>query len=199
MIFQKHRSFVKHILGLLVVGALAVGIWHILRPKEGIYPYDPAIDRQFIVDMFKDKENWYWLMSDYSKTPIELMLDTRSPGEKEYKGKLNFRTYRINGKPAAFSAFYNKELLEGSILFIGVGKDYRRKGIARKLTLDAIEELKKNGAEVIRLWTRADNVRSRALYDSLGFKIFWTDGAYVRYEKYLKAPAGAHAVSPSTA
>ena len=56
-----------------------------MRPKEGIYPYDPAIDRQFIVDLFKDKEEWYWLMSDYSKTPIEHMLDTRSPGESEYK------------------------------------------------------------------------------------------------------------------
>jgi ribosomal protein S18 acetylase RimI-like enzyme len=170
-----------------------------MRPKEGIYPYDPAIDRQFIVDLFKDKEEWYWLMSDYSKTPIEYMIDTRSPGDKEYQGKLNIRTYRINNKPVAFSASYNKELLEGSILFISVHKDHRRKGLARKLTLDAMDQLKKGGAEVIRLWTRADNVRSRSLYDSLGFKIFWTDGAYVRYEKYLKAPASMPTGNPAPA
>ncbi len=198
---QPHRSFVTRIFGILVVAAIGVAAWHFMRPKEGIYPYDAAIDRQFIVDLFQDKENYYWLLSDYSKNfSIEKVLDTRSPhAEKEYQGKLILRTYRIQNKPAGFSAFYPRELLEGSILFIGVSKEYRRQGIARKLTLDAMHELEKGGADVIRLWTRADNVRSRALYDKLGFKVFWTDGAYVRYEKFLhpeRAPVAVATASP---
>lgn len=191
----QHRSFIKHILGLLIVGALAVAAWHFLWPKEGIYLYDPKIDRQYIVDFFNDKENRYWMLSDYHPKDwtVTTVLDTRSPGnhEPESAGKMIIKTYRISGKPAGFAMFYPKQLFEGAILFVGVGSEFRKKGIARKLTNHAISELKKGGAEVVRLWTRSDNVRSRALYESMGFRQFWTDGAYVRYEKFLKEPATA--------
>ncbi len=185
---KRNHSYIQYILGIvLIAGLAAAGWWFFAHPKEGIYSYNPSIDRDFIINFYKDKENWYWMLTDYTREySIERLLDFREyAGEPEYNGKLIIKTYRINNKPVGFSVFFPKELFEGAILFIAVDKEHRKKGIARKLTVNAIDELKKGGAQVIRLWTRADNVKARTLYESLGFKLFWTDGAYVRYEKYL--------------
>ncbi|KAE8539042.1 hypothetical protein D1P53_005412 [Cryptococcus gattii VGV] len=50
-----------------------------------------------------------------------------------------------------------------------VAKDFRRRGIGRKLVEIAVEEMAKRGAKQVMLETEHDNQTSLALYDKLGF------------------------------
>lgn len=52
---------------------------------------------------------------------------------------------------------------------LSVAKDYRRRGIGRKLVEIAVEEMAKRGAKQVMLETEHDNQTSLALYDKLGF------------------------------
>lgn len=52
---------------------------------------------------------------------------------------------------------------------LSVAKDFRRRGIGRKLVEIAVEEMAKRGAKQVMLETEHDNQTSLALYDKLGF------------------------------
>lgn len=52
---------------------------------------------------------------------------------------------------------------------LSVAKDYRRRGIGRKLVEIAVEEMAKRGAKQVMLETEHDNQTSLSLYDKLGF------------------------------
>jgi ribosomal protein S18 acetylase RimI-like enzyme len=176
--------------GALVAAFILTGaaFWYVRTPhNEGIFPYEASTDRAFILNLFK--EDWYWLISDYSPDySPENMLDTKSRYNNDpEKGILNIKTYRVQGKPAGFVAYHSGGLLEGYILFLAIGKEFRSKGYARTLMNYAINEFKKQGMRVVRLQTRTDNARGRKLYTSLGFKELSNDGAYVKYEKILNS------------
>ena len=168
------------------IAAVLIGVggafWY-YQSTGNIKPYDAARDKAFIMKVFKD--NWYWLLSDYTPNyDVEFMLDHRAPTAEDMSdaGKLILRTYVIDGTPVGFIHYYEDVLKVGRILFMGVGKDYRGKGYARELVKYVVGDLKKRGMLTIRMYTRTDNTRARKLYDSLGFKQIWTDGAYMIYE-----------------
>ena len=52
---------------------------------------------------------------------------------------------------------------------LAVHPDYRRRGIARKLVLELIEQLKTQGSHILILEVRASNDPAIALYTDLGF------------------------------
>ncbi|GIW09468.1 MAG: hypothetical protein KatS3mg061_0525 [Dehalococcoidia bacterium] len=52
---------------------------------------------------------------------------------------------------------------------VAVDAAYRRRGIARQLTLAALREIERRGGELVLLDVRADNEPAYALYRSLGF------------------------------
>ena len=52
---------------------------------------------------------------------------------------------------------------------VAVTADYRRRGIAEKLVLALVEELKKKGSHALMLEVRASNAPAIALYEKLGF------------------------------
>ena len=176
----------KYLILGLVLAALAGGsFWYYKsRIASGIYDYDAATDRSFVIDLFK--KDWYWLISDYSaKTySVENMLDMKSSSEG-HVGDLILKTYRVDGKPVGFVAYYPRELFEGYLLFLAVDKNQRAKGYARKMLHYVIDDFKKRGSTVIRLITRTDNEKGQRLYTSEGFKQIWTDGAYIKFEKRL--------------
>ncbi|OXG12783.1 peptide alpha-N-acetyltransferase [Cryptococcus neoformans Tu401-1] len=57
----------------------------------------------------------------------------------------------------------------GYIGMLSVAKEYRRRGIGRKLVEIAVKEMAKRGAKQVMLETEYDNETSLALYDKLGF------------------------------
>jgi len=181
---QQSSSTKYWLIAAAFCGAVGGVFWYTQqKTKTGIVGYEASRDRAFEIDIFK--KNWYWLLSDYSPHyNLERLLDYRTPDNDDLTqaGKLLMYTYLSEGKPAGFIHFYEKELRIGQILFLAVHDDYRKKGYARELMNFAIKELKKRGMLTIRMNTRTDNTKARALYENLGFKQIWTDGAYIIYE-----------------
>lgn len=180
IMMNRIRSLVMAVVVLMAAGG---AYWYYRHAQSPIRPYEASRDRAFIIDLFN--KNWYWLLSDYSPDyNVGFMLDHKAPTTKDMSeaGKLLIHTYLSDGKPAGFVTFYEDDLKIGRILFLGVSEEYRKKGYARELMEFAINELKKRGMLAIRMYTRTDNTRARKLYESLGFKEIWTDGAYLIYE-----------------
>jgi ribosomal protein S18 acetylase RimI-like enzyme len=178
----------KRIVGIIGAVALLVGLagaFWFFRSEGPIKPYDAARDKAFIIDTFK--KEWYWLITDYSPNfDVAFMLDNRAPngrGDMTDAGTLIVKTYVENGKPIGFVMYYPRKFKLGQLLFLGVNSEHRRKGIARKLAQYAIDDMKALGMLGVKMNTRADNTKARTLYESLGFKQIWTDGAYIIYEK----------------
>ncbi len=173
-------SIIGIVAGLLVV---AGGLYFYYPGSSPIKPYDASRDRTFIIDLFK--RNWYLLMSDYSPNyDVAFMLDNRAPTTKDMSeaGKLLLQTYVLEGKPVGFIAYYEGDLKIGWVLFLGIDEAYRGKGYSKALMNYVIKDFKKRGMLAIRMYTRTDNTKARKLYESLGFKQIWTDGAYLIYE-----------------
>jgi len=63
-----------------------------------------------------------------------------------------------------------REEKKGFIQSLAVLPEFRRRGIAKKLLLKAIESLKNRGMEVAGAWAQTDRVSCVHLYESLGFK-----------------------------
>lgn len=150
-----------------------------------IYNYDPKTDRDFILQLFKD--NWHWLVSEYSTDfDPKYMLDYKASSKKPSDlGNLTIKTYRVAGKPVAFTAYYLKPFLEGFILFLAVEEKARKHGYARKLLEYDIKELKKEKCSIIRLVTRLTNIPARTLYESCGFKEYGTIRGFIKYQLKL--------------
>lgn len=182
---KKPGLYTKIFLLMVAIAGLSGSLWYYqTHLNEGIYDYDPAIDRAFIIDLFK--KDWYWLISDYSSKDysVEHMLDARA-SSKERSGDLILKTYRVKGKPVGFNAYFMQELFIGQILFVSVDKAHRSKGYARKMVNYDLDDLKKRGARIVRMVTRTDNIPAQKLYKSLGFKEFWNNGAYMMLEKEI--------------
>jgi ribosomal protein S18 acetylase RimI-like enzyme len=187
--YQINSFFKKILLLMLATISVCSGIWIFQKNTAfvNISDYKPERDRAFILDIFK--KDFFWLVADEGSETFsaEYMLDNRTSSRRPVrKGNLIIKVYTDEGNPAAFIAYYTKKLYEGYILFISVGEKYRKKGYARTLIKYALEDLKRRGSSVVRMLTRNINKPARSLYESLGFKQYWTDGKYVRYEKYLE-------------
>lgn len=58
----------------------------------------------------------------------------------------------------------------GHILAIAVDKNHRRKGVGSALIINALDRLKKNGANHVKLEVRASNESAQKFYNKVGFK-----------------------------
>jgi mycothiol synthase len=70
----------------------------------------------------------------------------------------------------------------GRIYMLGVDPDYRGKGFGRQLLLVGLSYLKSKSLRVVELTVDNENKAARALYESVGFKL-WTTSLW--YEKRL--------------
>ncbi len=69
---------------------------------------------------------------------------------------------------------------EGTVLQVAVLPEYRKKGIGKQLTLAAMKQAMKLGAEVVFLEVRVSNSSARGLYQALGFKEIAVRKGYYR-------------------
>ncbi len=182
---QYTTFFKKSFLILLFLLSLAGGIGsynYLLSQHTDIVSYQPQTDREFILNLFK--ENWYWLVSEYSTDfSAEYMLDNRASSKDPFnKNNLTIKVYHVDHKPVGFVAYYKKTFFKGFILFLAVDEQCRKIGCATKLLSYAIKDLFNRGCSVIELITRVSNISAQSLYHKLGFKEFWRDEDFVRFE-----------------
>ena len=95
------------------------------------------------------------------------------------KGQLLIKTYVEKGVPMGFVVYYPGKDTVGQIVLLAVDEHYKKKGIGRKLMKYALNDLQHQGMLEVELKVHSDNIRARALYESLGFTALWTDISYL--------------------
>jgi ribosomal protein S18 acetylase RimI-like enzyme len=145
--------------------------------------YKNEKDRSSVVKVFKD--NFYALTANPDHD-FDVMLQKRSPNrhETKYFGKMNTVVLYDGDTLAGFVSYYMKSTYAGKVLFLGIDKQFRRKGYGKKLMNAALDALKKQGAKVIKIATRSDNTAAQALYgNKLGFTKEDEKDGFVFYRK----------------
>ena len=183
--------FVKRV--VLIVGlSAAVGLLYfkgtynpVACVIEGVEDYDPARDKQHIINLFNEDHYWLTVNDDYD---IEHMLNTHSPNKYEtrYFGKMPIKVIRDNGQVAAWSTYYMRSIYEGKILFVDVHPEYRKKRYARRLMQFAECDLRRQGAHKVTLATRTSNKAAQVAYERMGYTKSGISEGFVYYEKKLK-------------
>jgi ribosomal protein S18 acetylase RimI-like enzyme len=175
----------KVIIASVSVLLIVAGITSYRYAAGTIDPYNTAVDKSFILDVFQ--KNWYWLVSEYSTDfSPEYMLDTRSSSRSAHDlGNLTIKVYHQQGAPRGFVAYYVKSAYQGFILFLAVAEQYRSRGYARELMGYALQDLKSRGCIKARLVTRVNNTRGQRVYTGLGFKEVERYSGFITYEKTL--------------
>lgn len=96
-----------------------------------------------------------------------------------HEGPMQWWVYRCGSQTVGFVSFYMIDADRGRILYLGVDREYRQRGIGRILMREAIESLTKQGAKTIILATRIENFRAQNLYRQLGFSTMSNDGDFI--------------------
>lgn len=156
-------------LAMLVSGIAYNVFYSTYMPMTGIGPIRKysggaaGVDRALIKKIFN--ENFYTLTANPDHD-LDLMLERRSPNkwETKYFGKMNTYMMYEGDQPAGFVSYYMRTAYQGLILFLAIDSDFRRKGYGKKLVEHAMKELKKQGAKVIKICTRVDNIAAQKLY-----------------------------------
>lgn len=180
---QRKRLYFLSILisFLLIVG----GIYYWTERECHIFFYNPARDREAVIEIFD--QNWYWLINmERDEYDLEYHLDNlASSTDPRDRGNLTIYAYLEDGITKGFVAYYKKSFYKTKILYLAVHKDYRKHGYAIKLLSHVIKELKKKGMKIVMLVTRVTNERARNLYKKLGFEEIGIDNGFVEFEKKI--------------
>lgn len=133
--------------------------------------YDQAKDEKEIKNIFYNE--YYWLYPDTSydvEKHVGSMLRYRSPNEDPlYFGTLQVKVGRLDGKFVGFTAYHIETLTRYRLLFVAIGKEYRKRGFGEQLARYAVEDMKKMGAQTIVLVTRVNNP-AQNIYRRIGFE-----------------------------
>src|SRR3990167_7170389 len=128
--------------------------------------------KNFILKSFKT--DWYWLIPDGGiYNPLSLL--------PEYNGQDTIKILLNNDKPAGYITYKMQNTIIGFIHFLYINKANRGKGYAKKLLQHAIADLKSQGAKVITLMTRTNNIGAQKVYKQLGFKEKPLDEKYIDF------------------
>lgn len=159
-------------------------IWQSIFTFKNIDVYLPERDREAIITLFKD--NWYWLIPEEEPFSVEYFLDHKTPDQFEGEdGISTILVYRIKDQTVGMVSYYPMSFYKGRLHFIVIDKAYRGRGISDKLLAYALQQMKNKGFHVVDLLTRVDNIPAQKLYGRFGFKEYFRDNRFVRYEKEL--------------
>jgi ribosomal protein S18 acetylase RimI-like enzyme len=185
MIFLSRERIWALLIGSLAA-ALLIGLYA-CAPAVKIYQYDEQRDYQHVINSFKNKEDWYWLVdADPSEYPFEAVIKTRTPlGDYSHlHGQMQIKVLYDHNQFAGFVTYYKQSPLVGRLLFLDVNEKFRRKGFGEKLLAAATKDLFDMGVERIWLLTRTHNERALNLYKKAGFAVFARPERYVYLEKF---------------
>jgi ribosomal protein S18 acetylase RimI-like enzyme len=169
-------------IALAACGGTAVYYYHNHAPQNGIYDFNPIRDTAPIMDIFN--QNWYWLLASSESSPAFMLKHRTYDANPIHFGSLHIKVLRENDKVAGFSAYYMETRLQGRLLFLAVGHDFRGKKYGRTLAVHAMQELFNMGADHVALWTRVSNLPAQKIYRELGFVEKFEENGYLFFEYY---------------
>jgi ribosomal protein S18 acetylase RimI-like enzyme len=187
MIAYNHTKKIA-LIAMFSIVIIGLSAYFFTRTCEGIVPYKPSRDKEFLLKLFAD--NWYWLVPEHSKFSAERFL-TKSASYSENApldpDSSKIMVYCHEDKPIGFVAYDKQSFYKGRLRFIAIDERYRGKGYSEKLMNYALEDMKKMGSTVVQLLTRINNEAAQKLYKRLNFKLLWEGNGFVRFEKELNA------------
>ena len=158
-----------------MLGGLAAGTYYGYQAVQkytaehgAIRSYGAVQDEAFIKNEFK--ENWYTLIA----TPtydVDFMLEKKAPNDREpqFFGKMAIKMLYEDNRPIGFITYFMQTSYQGDILFLVIDKHHRGKRHGEKLLNYAFDELKKEGARTVKIFTRTENTSAQKLYTRIGF------------------------------
>lgn len=154
------------------------------QTRAPIYEYDDIRDGEQVKKIFKD--DWYWMSNrDWDIDQLNFVLRSHSPNEYEprYFGKMTIKVLREQDNVVGFITYYMLNFYEGKILFLAINPEFRGQKQADKLLKVAVDDLFAQGATLVRLVTRIDNVSAQKLYKRFGFEQVppWDDEGFVHF------------------
>lgn len=185
-VWRKKHTLVLCITAVVFVGAGSLGLWWRSASRaESVVPYVAERDREAIIKVFKD--NWYWLIPEETPFSVEYYLDHKTPDQwnGNEENTVSIMVYRMNEKTVGMISYYPMSFYKGRLHFIVIDKAFRGRGISDTLMNSALDAMKKRGFTIVELITRIDNIPAQKLYERFGFKEFYRDNRFVRYEKEL--------------
>jgi ribosomal protein S18 acetylase RimI-like enzyme len=146
-----------------------------------ILDFNKQRDTQFLIDSFDEEK---YLLTNNPDFSVQFMVDHMSPVQHydpTMFGKQQIKILFAKGQPVGFIAYYMKSFFEGKIHLLEVRKAHHGHGYATKLVQYAIADLQHQGAKVIKLDTRSNNIPARSLYTKLGFQLTDEDDGFVHF------------------
>ena len=131
-----------------------------------IRAFDEQKDYSSLVKLMN---NDLFLLSENRDFSPEKALIRKSPDYETKDGLASFVVAQVDEQTAGFIAYYKKSFNQGYVWLLGVDKNFRRKGIGRKLLLHAIKDLQSQNVSFITIAVRSSNQGALALYKSVGF------------------------------
>lgn len=156
-------------IGLVLAGYGGYQAYQQYAGEQGtIRSYKTKEDEQYIKKEFED--NWYTLIANPSYD-VDFMLQKKAPNEREpqYFGKMAIKMLYQDSRPIGFITYYMQTSYQGDILFLVIDKNFRGKRYGEKLLNYAFEEMKKEGAKTVKIFTRTENTSAQSLYTRMGF------------------------------
>jgi ribosomal protein S18 acetylase RimI-like enzyme len=182
-VWRKKYTLIACVTALVIAGT-GLGLWwRSVSRAEHVVPYVAERDREAIITLFKD--NWYWLIPEETPFSIEYYLDHKTADQDGEEGSSTIMVYRADDKTIGMISYYPMSFYKGRLHFIVVDKAYRGRGISDTLVQNALDAMKKRGFTIVELITRVDNIPAQKLYVRFGFKEFYRDNRFVRFEKEL--------------
>jgi len=150
---------------------------------EGVSDYEPT-DKPEAVKFFNED---HYLLSRSDLYDMDHLFDTKSPNLflPEYFGQVSIKVVRENNKLAGWISYYKKSQYEGTIHILVVGKEYRKKGYAKKLIKTAEQDLGSRGIVKIKIAVRLCNDGALKLYEYMGYEKINSNESFAFYEKCL--------------
>jgi ribosomal protein S18 acetylase RimI-like enzyme len=168
--------------GLLIFLAAGAALYFYGTPyffvpdKNGIRLYQQA-DKEFVRAMFA--HDWRTMVSE--EYDLDFTLDHATSSQWERKHDMIMKVMQEDGRVVGYSAVYKKAQFWGRILFIIVDKEYRGKGYAKALVMDALRYLFfDQDCLKVTLLTRQYNTAAQILYEKVGFTVYEDD----EYDKH---------------
>jgi ribosomal protein S18 acetylase RimI-like enzyme len=179
---------IKKIVAIVFMAAALSGAgWFFFVRQTGpqVIEFDINRDGKDIMAIFD--RDWDWLIPGGRETfSPELMMAYRAPQQNPlYADRLKIKVMRdADDTFIGFVAWYMKSSDVGFLNFLDVNPEYRGKGYAEKLLRYGMDQMIKAGAKKIEMVTWPHNVRSRRLYDRVGWRVKGIEGRQVHYEYY---------------
>lgn len=191
---KQSRSFYsKFIVVIMVTVAAAASVYYVHHQiaSEQTLAYNRYIfagDERDIHDverLFADPDDRY-LLTTRPEYDVRSMMTYRMSeyDDPSTVGNLTIMIARDKaiGNFIGFTAHHKLSFYRSKLLFLAIDAQARGKGYGRSMIMQALHDMRREGARKVVLDAREENKRARALYESVGFKEQYVSHGFVRYE-----------------